>query len=104
MRPVALDLDVAQAVFAAHQMERAVNDPGPWTITYGEHTAPACRWITEDRVIFVAHFPDVCWLDVEPILTLSANGEVVGTRRIEPPGDGQWKAEWVFRLPQPLSV
>lgn len=101
---MALDLDIAQAVFAAHQMERAVNDPGPWTIAFGEFEAPACRWVTAERVIFVAHFPDVCWLNVEPILTLKSGSEVVGTRQIEPPGDGQWRAEWVFTLPQPLSV
>jgi hypothetical protein len=102
---VALDLEIAQAIFQARQIERAVNDNGPWTITYGGHVAPACRWVTEREVIFVAHFPDVCWLDVEePALLLHCRDELVGTRPIDPPVDGEWKAQWTFALSTPVRA
>jgi hypothetical protein len=102
---VALDFMVAQAVFRARQIERATNDPGPWTITYGTEVMPAVRWVGEDRVIFRAHLADACWIDQEdPTLTLRCRGDVVGVRPIESPTDGRSAIEWTFVIPQPVRV
>ena len=105
MSTVALDFKVAKAVFAARQIERATNDPGPWTITYGTETVPAVRWVGEDRVIFRAHFPDACWIEQdEPVLTLRCRGEMAGIRPTEPPKDGEFDVEWSFSLVAPIHV
>ena len=105
MSAVALDFLIAKAVFAARQIERATNDPGPWTITYGSETVPAVRWVGEDRVIFRARFPDACWIDqAEPTLTLRCRGDLVGVRQVECPEDGEFYTEWVFAFPEPVRV
>ena len=99
-----MDIEVARAVFQARQIERALNDPGPWTVGYGSHVAPAVRWVTDREIIFAAHFPDACWMDDDGFLTLRCRDEVVGTRTIDTPEDGEWKAEWTFSLTSPAMV
>jgi len=104
MTQVSLDFLVNQTVFRARQIERAVNDSGPWTISYNGQEAPAVRWVGEDRVIFRAHFPDACWIGGDTALTLLCRGEVVGSRPIETPDDGEFLAEWEFSLPVPVRA
>lgn len=100
-----LDLVVAQTIFKARQIERAVNDPGPWTIIYGTKSAPAVRWIGEDRVIFRAHFPDACWIKVpDCALILRCRKDTVGVRSIDTPADGEFIVEWCFALPESVSA
>lgn len=101
---MALDMAVARAVMAARQIERAVHDPGPWSINLGGISYPAVRWVGEDRVIFRAHVPDTCWLVDEPIaidlVCWTAEGsDVVGSRMVEMT-DGASSIEWVFALPE----
>ena len=100
-----LDLMIAQAIFRARQIERAVHDRGPWTVSYGNQVAPAVRWVGSDRVIFRAHFPDACWLpDTDSCLTLLCRDEMVGTKSIVTPADGEFTVEWTFTLPVPVHV
>lgn len=100
-----LDLAVARAVFRARQIERAANDSGPWTVVYGNQSAPAVRWCGEDRVTFRAHFPNACWLeDSDPVVTLLCHGEFVGEQVIDVPDDGEFIVEWTFALPERISA
>jgi hypothetical protein len=102
---MALDLAVARAIFQTRQIERAVNDPGPWTIAHGDQVSPAVRWVGEDRVIFRAHLSEVCWITPpDPILTLLCRGEVVGIRPIDLPDEDEYVVEWSFALPERVSV
>jgi hypothetical protein len=96
---------VSQAVFRARQIERAVNDPGPWTITFGTQIAPVVRWVGEDRVIFRAHFPNACWLAVSaPVLTLHCREKMVAVKSIDVPNDGEFIVEWDFAVSEPVRV
>lgn len=52
-----LEFAVAQAAFRARQIERALHDSGPWEISWGAFTVPACRLIGEREIKFLAHFP-----------------------------------------------
>lgn len=55
---MSLDSVVARMVMRAKQIERALHDPGPWTVTVGPHAGqferPARRVVGEDHVTFYA--------------------------------------------------
>ena len=102
-----MDLDnmVAAAVYRVRLIERALHDLGPWTMSYNGVQAPAVRMIAHDRVIFRAHFPDVCWIsEPEPTVVLLCDGEPVSARPIERPEDGEFTMEWEIALPEPVRV
>jgi hypothetical protein len=100
-----LDFAVASAVYRARQIERALHDSGPWTMTWGPHEVPACRLVGESSIKFLGHFPEHCFLVApDPALTLKCRGEVVGTRAIEFPGDGEFGVEWELALAAPATV
>jgi hypothetical protein len=101
----ALDFAVAQAAFRARQMERALHDNGPWTISWGPFDVPACRLVGEDRIVFLAHFPAHCYLAApEAPATLLCRGEIVGTQAIEFPGDAEFEMEWTLAIGQPVTA
>lgn len=58
---MSLDQKAAQIVLRARQIERAVHDPGPWSISVGwalgEHDIPARRVVGEDHVTFYSVIP-----------------------------------------------
>lgn len=60
-----LDFAVAQALFKARQVERALHDSGPWTMQWGGHTVPACRLIGKSEITFLAHFPERTAVPIE---------------------------------------
>jgi hypothetical protein len=99
-----LDINVARAVAHAKAMERAVHDPGPWTMQRSGVTVPAVRLVADDRVIFRAAFPDVCWLeDDEAVLfLLSRNEHIASTERDH--FDGPHIIEWALALPEAVPV
>lgn len=101
----ALDFAVAQAAFQARQMERALHDRGPWSISWGPFEVPACRLIGDTQIKFLAHFPEHCYLAIpaEPAV-LKCRGEIVGTQEIEFPGDGAFEMEWVLALGAPVPA
>lgn len=93
-----IDLDVAQALFAARMLEAAVHDPGPWSFRWGGIEVPAERTLTDEGVVFTGRFPDVCWIQ-RPTdgLVILCNGVVMGMRRIdevEHPGDTGFTVTW----------
>lgn len=93
-----LDSTVAKVVFTARLLERAVHDPGPWTMSWGPHTVPAKRVLTDDGAIFVAEYPDVCYIQrFEAPLVLACNGETVGVREMDWPGDCAFTVDWTIR-------
>lgn len=101
----ALEFAVAQTAFRARQIERALHDRGPWTISWGPFEVPACRLIGEREIRFLAHFPAHCYL-VPPDgpALLKCRGEVVGQKAIEHPGDGEWECQWVLAVESPVSA
>ena len=101
---MALDFAVAKAVFRARQIERALHDAGPWIMSWGPHLVPASRLVSEDRIVFLAHFPEHCFL-VEPdsTLRLLCRGDELGTRQITFPGDGAFQVEWTLQ-PDELAL
>lgn len=100
-----LDFAVAQAAFQARQMERALHDSGPWSISYGPFEVPACRLIGETQIKFLAHFPEHCYLVAPDTLALlKCRGEIVGTQEIDFPGDGAFELEWVLALGSSIPV
>ena len=102
-----LDFRIAQAAFAARRMERALHDPGPWEISYQGIRVPAVRFIHSDRITFVGHFPEMCWVDVpdSPSMSLLCRGEVVDARPVEHFGDGAFEFRWGMSIApaQPVS-
>lgn len=94
-----LDFAVAQATFRARQMEKALHDRGPWTISWGPFEMPACRLIGEREIRFLAHFPAHCYLEpVSEPAVLKCRGEIVGTKAIEHPGDGEFELAWSLAI------
>lgn len=100
---MSLDLAVARAVMAARQIERAAHDRGPWSIRVEGIEVPAVRWVGEDRVIFRAHLPEVCFLDDVHLVDLLCSGEVVGTRSVDF-SSGDLCITWTYALPQAEPV
>lgn len=101
---MALDKVVAEVVYLAKTLEKAVHDPGPWTMTWGGRTVPAVRHVGEDRVTFVGTFPEHCHLtEPDPKITLECDGYVVGVKAIIFPGDGAFDVQWSVRT-QPAAI
>lgn len=102
---MSMDLAVGQALFRARQVERALHDRGPWTIAWGPFEVPACRLIGESEIKFLAHFPAQCYLaPVTEPARLLCRGEVVGTRLVEHPGDGEFEMDWTLTVGTPVPA
>ena len=100
-----LDFAVAQAVHRARLIERALHDRGPWEIAYGPCSVGALKAVLDDRVVFLARLPEMCWLtEPDPYLSLLCRGEVVTVRPIDHPGDGTVDVRWEMTLAQPSHV
>lgn len=92
-----LDSVVAQVVFTAKCLEKAVHDPGPWTVTWNGRTVPAHRFEIDAGVVFCAKFEEHCHLDVPPLeVSLDCADEIVTVRVIEFPGDGAFDIQWAI--------
>ena len=92
-----LDAQVAQVVFAAHLLEKAVHEQTRWTMTYGGRTVPAVHTLIEHGACLTGTFSDHCHLSVpDPRITLEFEGEVVGVKAIIFPGDGCFEVSWAI--------
>lgn len=98
-----LDLVASQAVYAAaqglrtaHLFEAAANFRDGWTMSYAGVTVVAQRQEFQDGVMFVAAFPEMCWLTVPADTTarLFHDGTIMGFRQIEHPGDCAFAVTW----------
>lgn len=106
-----LDAKVATAVFRAHQIERALHDQGPWSITVGPLTdgweIPARKVIGEDHVTFYA----VVSLRKDQVLPghgyihaeLHCGDRIVAIKNL-PPVDGIAEISWGFQVIDPEQV
>lgn len=87
----------AQTLFAAHAFEAAVHDSGPWHMHWGPVVVPAGKTLTDGGVRFVATFPNACWLrPPDEGVLLMLRGQVMGIRRIDHPGDTEFRVTWDF--------
>ena len=90
-----LDSTVAQVVFVARVLEKAVHSEGTWTMAWGPHEVPAVRVLTDDGVLFSADFPEACYLEqIDSPLVLLLDGETVTVRSMEHPGDTGFTVNW----------
>jgi hypothetical protein len=96
-----LDLQAARAVARAHVIERAVNDPGPWTIRISADEQPAVRVKTPNSVLFVAHF-DGGADPAETTAWLCCRGREISSRDISPIRE-PFVMQWSLRLEDPES-
>lgn len=93
-----LDTLVSRAVYAAALLERALHNPTGWTVSYGPHEIPMERRVTEDGVTFRGTVPETCWLDAPTNVVLRHDGQVVGVRAIDHPGDCGFDIDWSLAL------
>lgn len=93
-----IELDAAQALFAARLLEAAVHHPGPWAFRWGDIEVPAEKVLTEDGVLFTGRFPEICYLErPEGGLSLLCEGTVLAIRPpddFEHPGDTGFLVTW----------
>lgn len=97
--PPDLELEAAQALFAARMAVAAVHDTGPWTIQWGDLVVPATRIATQQGVSFIAEFPELCWLTPPTDgAILRCRDQVMAIRRIDHPGDTGFLVRWELAL------
>jgi hypothetical protein len=100
-----LDFALAQAGHRVRLFERALHDSGPWSFTYCGLDIPASRFIGPDRIVFVGHLPDLCWIHPPTgLLGLVCGDDELAARAIDPPGDGASQIRWELVLPQSVTV
>lgn len=104
----ALDFVAAQAVAHARLLERACHDSGPWEIEVQGMRIPAVRARTPHAVIFLATFPEMCWVEPPDTALLYCADELVGARPIVAPGEGAYTVRWTIGTaahvePQPIN-
>lgn len=99
---MSLDSVAARMVMRARQLERALHDPGPWSVTVGPHPEqwkiPARKVVGEDHVTFYAVVP----LDGEEsavMAELMSGDDIVAVKLLEPVG-GLAQVEWTFEIAQ----
>lgn len=96
---MSLDHVAARMVMRARQLERALHDPGPWSITVGPHEdqweIPARKVVGDAHVAFYAVAP----LEGDrPIFAeLLSKGEVVAVKVLDPVG-GPAQIVWTFEV------
>lgn len=105
---MALDLAVSRAITMVHILERALHDPGPWSLRINGSLAPAERRIEQDRVVFSAEFPAVEHVDGATMaLALYCGNHLCALRPVQLGPDANenpFMAEWVLALPQVVAA
>ncbi len=92
---MSLDHVAARMVMQARQFERALHDPGPWSITVGAvHTVLARKVVGEDHVTFIAVLP----LNGDCLLAELRSGlDLVAVKFLDPVG-GYAEVRWTFEV------
>ena len=96
---MALDLAISRAITMAHVLERALHDPGFWTMDLCGFHVQAGKVTEDDRVIFIAEFPKM-----EPgvfPLSLYCDEDLVLSRNValHETTEESFVAEWTLALP-----
>lgn len=94
-----IDLQAARAVARARMIERAVNDPGPWTIRIGEDEQYAVRVRTPTGVRFLVFFDDGADPD-ETVAWLCCAGREISSRDVAPLREA-FTLEWRILVEDP---
>lgn len=102
---MSLDHVAARMVMRARQIERALHDPGPWTITVGPHPGqwrlPARKVVGEDHVTFIAIVPlgdEECMDGVSAVAAeLNCGEDLVAVKLLDPVG-GPAQVSWTFEV------
>ena len=101
-----MELQLSKALTRAHLMEAVLHGSGKWEMSLGswgvrqdDLVVSARRAVGPDEAAIEADFPAHCWLGERPtVLTLLLDGEMVGVRAINHPGDGSFTVSWTFAL------
>lgn len=99
-----LDFMAAQAVARAKLLERACHDPGPWSIEVQGIRVAAVKVRTPSRVIFLASFPAICWIEPPEVAWLYCADELIGSQDIFAPAEGAHTVQWSLGLSEQQSV
>lgn len=96
---MSLDHVAARMVMRARQLERALHDPGPWSITVGPHSDEwmlrARKVVGEDHVTFIAVVP---LRGESPVMAeLNSGEDIVAVKILEPVG-GYAQVSWTFAV------
>lgn len=81
------DIEVARAVARMRALERALHDPGPWTVRVGERVYPACRQVLPESrcVLFYAYL----WDGPTGVADLYCRDLLVASQPLEEPTVGR---------------
>jgi len=100
----------AQIVMRARQIERALHDPGPWTIRVGDVDHPARKVVGDDHVTFysVLEIPRMVpsylrCADIQEI-ELCSGGETVAVKLMEPLPLSQLSWEFLVIAPEQVAA
>lgn len=92
---MSLDHVAARMVMRARQIERALHDPGPWTILAGPYLGEARKVVGDDHVTFIAVLP---LMGSGPVpAELHCGKDVVAVKLLDPVG-GLAQVSWTFEV------
>jgi len=100
---MSLDSVVARMVMRAKQIERALHDPGPWTVTVGPHPdqfeRPARRVVGDDHVTFYA-IADLsgAMTGTDVVAAELSCGEDIVACKLLPAQEGLAEIAWTFEI------
>lgn len=87
-----LDNAVSRQVMRARQIERAVHDPGPWSVRVGNTSCPARRVKGPDHVTFFA----IVRIDAPVTAELRCGEDIVAVRELDAVGHAE--IAWEFSI------
>lgn len=100
-----LDFVAARAVARARLLERAVHDPGPWTVQIAGVSAPAVKVLTAKRVIFLAYFDGLDWVGPAPdVAWLACEGVTLTSMDIDIALGRAFNVEWEIAVAETVGV
>lgn len=94
-----LDILASRMLMRARQVERALHDPGPWTVRVDETEYPARRVLGEDHITFYALIPN----SRSGIAELTCAGDAVAVSSMGP-FDEDFQIEWSFLVEDPVAA
>jgi hypothetical protein len=89
---MSLDGIVSRMVMRARQFERALHDPGPWTVHVDGVETKARKVVGDDHVTFFS----IVNLAQHSVAELRCGGEVVAVKDL--PGVGKGQVRWSFQV------
>lgn len=94
-----LETLAAQMVMRAHQVERALHDPGPWKVRVDGVGHPARRVIGEDHITFFVFVPSAQSDTIE----LTCRGDIVAVAEVPSSREG-FQISWEFHVDDPVAA